>query len=162
MALPLMRKCRCMFTRCGASRLRLLMRPRVATYYVKPKDKKGPSGQAWALLAGVTASIAGLSIYVLGMKANIMHICMIIFIKLKRLIQWGWSDILTNLYYRPARGRNRRHGRASKLLIFMNNLPNQNYLYHFVFFFYAFAGTRQICWWWVVALKHRHTHVYIV
>ena len=75
MALPLMRKCRCMLSSRGASRLRLLMRPRVATYYVKPKDKKGPSGQAWALLAGVTVSITGLGIYILGIyMENYSHL----------------------------------------------------------------------------------------
>lgn len=43
-----------------------MTRQRVANYYVKPKEKKGPSGQAWALLAAVTTSIAGISIYALG------------------------------------------------------------------------------------------------
>ena len=75
MALPLMRKCRCMLSSRGASCPRLLMRPRVATYYVKPKEKKGPSGQAWSLLAGVTVSITGLGIYILGIYAGTQIIC---------------------------------------------------------------------------------------
>ena len=86
-----MRKCRCMLSSRGASRLRLLMRPRVATYYVKPKEKKGPSGQAWALLAGVTVSITGLGIYILGMGGNYSHNFAWSFVKLKRLTLWGWS-----------------------------------------------------------------------
>lgn len=66
MAIPLRRCCCCIVSSFRASGARFLTRQRVANYYVKPKEKKGPSGQAWALLAGVTTSIAGISIYALG------------------------------------------------------------------------------------------------
>lgn len=39
---------------------------RVAQYYVKPKEKRGPSGQAWLALAGVSTALLGTGIYVLG------------------------------------------------------------------------------------------------
>lgn len=37
-----------------------------ARYFVKPKKKKGPSGQALATLAGVTAVLSGVGLYALG------------------------------------------------------------------------------------------------
>ena len=91
MSLPLIvRKCRCLLSNRGADRLRLLMRTRVATYYVKPKEKKGPSGQAWSLLAGVTVSITGLGIYILGMDRS-RQLCTFTLIihnfKLKKLLK---------------------------------------------------------------------------
>lgn len=45
---------------------RLLPRSGRASYYVKPKDKKGPSGQAWMAFAGVTTAITGLGVCILG------------------------------------------------------------------------------------------------
>lgn len=39
---------------------------KVANYYVKPKQKRGPSGQAWLALAGVTTALAGTGVYFLG------------------------------------------------------------------------------------------------
>ncbi|KAL5463246.1 hypothetical protein EMCRGX_G032126 [Ephydatia muelleri] len=48
--------------------LQSLRRPfqQVATYYVKPKETKGPSMQAWLALLGISTSIAGGVIYLLG------------------------------------------------------------------------------------------------
>ena len=48
--------------------LQSLRRPfqQVATYYVKPKETKGPSMQAWFALLGISTSIAGGVIYLLG------------------------------------------------------------------------------------------------
>lgn len=37
----------------------------MAHYYYKP-TKRGPSGQAWLALAGVTTTITGVGIYLLG------------------------------------------------------------------------------------------------
>ncbi len=39
---------------------------RVAQYYVKPKEKRGPSVQAWLALAGVSTALLGTGVYVLG------------------------------------------------------------------------------------------------
>lgn len=44
----------------------LPLKQRVAHYYLKPKKKKGPSTQAWLALAGVSATLTGVGIYVLG------------------------------------------------------------------------------------------------
>ena len=48
------------------ARSRSLGRLRVATYYTKAKKKKKASGQAWLLFAGVTTSIVGGAVCVLG------------------------------------------------------------------------------------------------
>ena len=53
------------------TRLRSL---RVANYYVKPKKKRGPSGQAWAALAGVTTAIVGTGVYLLGECCSYVHV----------------------------------------------------------------------------------------
>lgn len=46
---------------------RLVRDQQLRYYYVKDKKRKrGPSGQAWLALAGVTTTIAGVSIYLLG------------------------------------------------------------------------------------------------
>ena len=42
----------------------------VRHYYVKNKKKKGPSGQAWLALAGITTTIGGVGIYLLGRSAS--------------------------------------------------------------------------------------------
>ncbi len=49
-------------------RLQLLRRgaQRVAQYYVKPKERRGPSGQAWLSLAGVSTALLGTGVYLLG------------------------------------------------------------------------------------------------
>ena len=39
---------------------------RIAHYYVKPKKKKGASTQAWMALAGVSATLTGVGVYILG------------------------------------------------------------------------------------------------
>lgn len=44
---------------------RRLLDQQVAHYYYKP-TKRGPSGQAWLALAGVTTTITGVGIYLLG------------------------------------------------------------------------------------------------
>ena len=36
-------------------------------YYVKPKKKRGGSGQAWLALGGVSLTVGGLTLYTLGM-----------------------------------------------------------------------------------------------
>ena len=41
----------------------------VRYYYVK-KKKRGPSGQAWLALAGVTTTITGVGIVILGARAS--------------------------------------------------------------------------------------------
>jgi import inner membrane translocase subunit TIM50 len=41
-------------------------RQQVRCYYLKKKTKKGPSGQAWLALAGITTTITGVTIYLLG------------------------------------------------------------------------------------------------
>ena len=43
-------------------------RQQVRCYYLKKKTKKGPSGQAWLVLAGVTTTITGVTIFLLGMS----------------------------------------------------------------------------------------------
>ena len=45
-----------------------LRRPfqQVATYYVKPKEAKGTSMQAWLALIGVSTTVAGGAVYLLG------------------------------------------------------------------------------------------------
>lgn len=46
---------------------RLVRDQQLRYYYVKEKRRRrGPSGQAWLALAGVTTTIAGVSIYLLG------------------------------------------------------------------------------------------------
>ena len=46
----------------------VLGRVSTRSYYVKPKEKRGPQGstQAWLLLAGVTLAVGGVSLYILG------------------------------------------------------------------------------------------------
>ncbi|XP_064402873.1 mitochondrial import inner membrane translocase subunit TIM50-A-like isoform X2 [Halichondria panicea] len=39
---------------------------RAAQYYVKPKESRGPSGQGWLALAGVSTALLGTGIYLLG------------------------------------------------------------------------------------------------
>ena len=55
--------------RCLLHSLRVGPRPsgqQVRWYYLKKTAKRGPSGQAWLALAGVTTTIAGVSIFLLG------------------------------------------------------------------------------------------------
>lgn len=47
-------------------RYQSLVLRRGASYYERPKAKRGPSGQAWLALAGVTTTLTGVSIYLLG------------------------------------------------------------------------------------------------
>ena len=46
----------------------------VRFYYVKKRAKKGPSGQAWLALAGVTTTITGAAFYLLGMPYHVPYI----------------------------------------------------------------------------------------
>lgn len=39
-------------------------------YYVKPKKKESGSGQAWLVLAGVTLTVSGGALYLLGSDYN--------------------------------------------------------------------------------------------
>ncbi len=45
---------------------RVVEKKLVASYYTKPKEKKGGSLQAWMMLGGVVTSIAGCSVITLG------------------------------------------------------------------------------------------------
>ena len=49
--------------------VRNLRGQQVRHYYVKDR-KRGPSGQAWAALVGVTTTITGVSIFLLGIDYN--------------------------------------------------------------------------------------------
>lgn len=66
---------------------------RVRHYYVKA-TKKGPSGQAWGALIGVTATITGVGIFLLGI------------IILYAVARVKSAHVIAVLYhYRPPRGK---------------------------------------------------------